>query len=130
MGCNKFMKTHFRFILFSLLIICSSCNGKSEKEIKRLLNSDKLGEIIEGAFEAGESGDKEYVPLLLHNAGNPSVTSSLHFKGFSEYQEKMYALKKILDVDPPHPVIGGHSEPDSVNIKFYMQYWKNINEVK
>ncbi|WP_426669555.1 hypothetical protein ACPPVU_25485 [Mucilaginibacter sp. McL0603] len=119
-------KRYVKFVLFSLLVIVTSC--QRDKEITRLLNSNKPGEIIQGTYEAGMSGDKKYVPLLLKDADNPAVSTALHFKGFSVYTEKMYALERILHVKPPHPYNGILVIPDSVNIKFYNNYWRSINK--
>jgi hypothetical protein len=118
-----------------ILILCTTVllgcnNGNNDYEIKRLLNSDKPWDIIEGAWKAGESGEKKYVPLLLHDDGSPGGTTVLKFKGFTVYQEKMFALTKILHVKPPHKVIAVTSRPDSVNIKFYSAFWQNMNKKK
>ena len=68
------------------------------------------------------------MPLLLHDDGNPAGTTVLKFKGFTIYQEKMFALERILHIKPPHKVIPVSSDPDSVNIKFYSVLWQKMNK--
>jgi hypothetical protein len=120
------MSKRFSFILFLLVFLIVSCDR--DKEIRQLLNSKNPNDIIEGANKAGQTHEKKYVPLLLNNAADPRVATDLHFKGFSVYTEKMYALQDILHVKPPHHF--GHilEEPDSVNIKFYNDLWQSMNK--
>jgi hypothetical protein len=107
-----------------LLLVLMSCN--QDKEIQQLLHSEKPTEIMEGAYKAGTSGDKKYVPLLLKNANNPSASTALHWKGFTVYTEVMFALERIYKVRPPHSYDGVLVLPDSVNIKFYSALWHNM----
>ena len=93
-----------------------SCN--SNKEITRLLNSEEKEDIILGSYKAGESGDKQFVPLLLKNAADPRRSTNLRFKGISIYQSKMGALKKIFKLEPTIKI---SREPDSLVIKFYTE---------
>lgn len=116
------MKHYLKLFLGLLLFIITSCN--KDEEIKSLLNSKNVYEIIEGASEAGHSGDKKYIPLLLLNAGDQRATTKLKFKGYSIYQEKMYALKTILHVKPPDTIT---SIVDSINIKFFENYWQKLS---
>ena len=113
-------------ILFAFTI--SSCD--KDGEIRKRLASRKTTEIIVGAREAGETGDKKYVPLLLHDLGNPSASTSLKYKGFTVYTEKMYALEEILKAKPPHPYVVILMLPDSVNIKFYNDLWQKMSKSK
>ena len=113
-------------ILFFAAALLISCN--KNEEIRRQLNSRNPSDIIRGTYAAGQSGNKEFVPLLLHNAADPSCGADIRFKGFSVYTEKMYALQKILGVKPPHNYQGLEISPDSTNIKFYTQYWENVNK--
>lgn len=122
------MNKNLRTFIFLLAIITTSCN--KDAAIKRQLNSKNIDDIIMGAYEAGESGDKAYVPLLLHNAANPAFGSDVRFKDYSVYREKMSALQKILHVKPPHNYQGIEIAPDSTNVKFYTQYWENLNKGK
>jgi len=114
------MKHYLKVFTGLLLLVVTSCSDK-DKEIKRLLNSKNVYEIIQGASEAAQSGDKKYTPLLLLNAGDQRATTILKFKGYSVYQEKMYALRTILHVKPPNPIT---STVDSVNIVFFENYWQ------
>jgi hypothetical protein len=66
----------------------------------------------------GESGSKDFVPLLLLDFADPRVSINMQFKGFSVYQEKAIAFKKIFQKLPPVKIT---AHPDSVDIKFYMQ---------
>ncbi len=117
-------------IFFWLGLILTSASCSRDKRIRGLLSSKSATDIEEGALEAGETGDEQYVSLLLHDAGNPSASTSLRFKGFTIYTEKMYALRDILHVSPPHHFGGILETPDSVNIKFYTQYWEKLNKKK
>ena len=76
-------------IFFVIVCVMSSCN--KDEQIRKRLSSNKPTEMIIGAREAGDTGDSRYVPLLLQNLNNPSVSTSLKYKGFSVYTEKMYA---------------------------------------
>ena len=104
-------KLAFFLLLFTILI---SCNN--EKEITRLLKSNDKENIILGAYKAGESKEKKYVILLLENTDDKRVSINIRFKGFSVYQEKMIALKKIFATEPPKEIT---AEPDSIIINFY-----------
>jgi hypothetical protein len=115
-------------ILFVIALIISSCN--KDEEIRQLLNSERPYEIIKGAYEAAESGNQAYVPLLLHNAGDPRATTELHFKGITVYEEKMFALEKILKVKPPRPYNYPYDIPDSTDIKFFNGLWQKMNKSK
>jgi HEAT repeat protein len=105
---NKFV------IIVTLLASCKP----NDNDIKTLLRSKDFNDRIEGAYKAGISGKKEYIPYLLENANDPSTSTKLQFKGFSVYQEKMMALKEILKVEPPSKITW---EPDSVIIRFYIK---------
>jgi hypothetical protein len=120
------MNRRFELILFLSLFIIVSCNR--DKEISRLLKSSNPNERIEGAYEAGKSGNMKYVPLLLNDANDPSASTLLHFKGFTVYTETMFALERILHVKPPHPYKDILLLPDSVNVKFYTLLWQKMNK--
>jgi len=122
------MKKHLT--LFALIPLISCCQKNPDKEIRHFLNSSRPTEIIIGALEAGDTGDKQYVPLLLNDLDDPSVSTSLKYKGFSVYTEKMYALEQILKSKPPHPYGGILRKPDSTNIKFYNDLWRKMNSSK
>lgn len=106
--CNRLIILVFTFSLLSC---------RSNTEITRLLKSSDHEDVIEGAFEAGESGNYKFVPLLLKDAYDPSGSTTLKFKEFTVYQEKMGALEKIFKKSPPNRIF---REPDSVVIKFYI----------
>jgi hypothetical protein len=110
----KYLERVVLSIFFVSFVSCSS-NYKDD-EIRRLLKSNNTEDLIIGAFKAGESGKTEFIPLLLLNDNNPGICTNIQFKGFSVYQEKMVALKKILKVDPPVKIT---HDPDSVVIRFY-----------
>jgi hypothetical protein len=103
--------------LFGGLLLLAFISCYREKEIKKLLNSKNINEIIEGASEAGQSGNKKYVPLLLSNAADQRGTTMFRFKGYSIYEEKMLALEKIFNFRPPNKIT---SKVDSTVIKFYI----------
>ena len=106
--------TNLIFILS--LLVFDSCNN--DKEILRLLNSERKEDVISGAYKAGESGDKQFVPLLLKDANDVRTSTNIKFLGYNVYQEKMIALKKIFKQDPPVEIV---DKPDSIIIKFYME---------
>jgi hypothetical protein len=106
-----------KFIMIAILVFFS-CN--EEVEICKLLNSKDKEEIIRGAFEAGNTGDKKYIPLLLGNANDCRRSTNLKFKGYSVYQAKMIAIKKISKMESP-VTIG--RMPDSLVIKYYMSLY-------
>ncbi len=120
------MKSKIKICLFILSLFFISCD--KEEEITQSLKSTDIDKIICGARMAGETGDAKYVPILLQDDGNPSIGTDIHFKGFSIYNEKMYALKKILKIAPPHKII--QLSVDSANIKFYDDYWRKLNKSK
>ena len=95
----------------------------SDNRIIKLLESNGTSDKVRGAYKAGERGDKKFVPYLLKNAADPAMSTHIYFKGFSVYQEKMWALEKIYKKLPPHPV-KQFDDPDSVNIKFYMDLYE------
>jgi len=109
------MSTSISILLFSLFFSCE--NNNDTERIKYLLNSKKGDptEIINGAYLAGESGKKEFIPLLLKNANDVRMCTDIRFKGFSVYQEKMGALEKITNLIPPVEIT---RKPDSVVINF------------
>jgi hypothetical protein len=113
------MKYHTKIFYGLIFIMLTSCN--SDKEITRLLNSEEKEEIILGAHKAGESGDKQFVPLLLKNADDRRASINIKFKGFTVYQEKMIALRKIFKQDPPTKIT---DKPDSLVINFYTELSK------
>ncbi len=106
-------------IIFSFLNFYSC---KNEEKITTLLKSENKEDIILGAFLAGETENKMYIPYLLKDCGNPSLSINIKFKGISVYQSKMNALKKITKINPPNPIT---RDVDSVNIKFYFKMFEN-----
>lgn len=103
--------------LLIVIILFAACKP-SDNDIKTLLQSKNIDDRIEGAYKAGESRKTVFIPYLLHNANDPRVSTNLRFKGFSVYQEKMIALKKILKVEPPVKITW---DTDSTVIRFYME---------
>mgnify|MGYP003530102403 FL=1 len=113
--CTIEMKSWSLIWFFSsILILAISCN--EDKKIIRLLDSTEKYDIMRGAFKAGESHDRKFVPYLLKNTADPRISNSLDFKGSSVYQQKMIALRKIYNTGPPVAIT---YKPDSVVIKFY-----------
>jgi hypothetical protein len=97
----------------------------TDGQIVELLNSTSGKDIIIGAFEAGESKDPKFIPLLIKDADDPRGTSIISFKGFNVYEEKMAALEKILKVSPPG---GIKHTPDSAVIRFYTKLISDSNK--
>lgn len=104
--------------LFCILSFISVASCNSDKKILKLLNSDDKEDIILGAYKAGESGDKQFILLLLKNADDVRRSTNLQFKGISVYQSKMGALKKIFKQESPVKIT---HRPDSTVIKFYTE---------
>jgi hypothetical protein len=103
--------------LLIVIILFAACKP-SDNDIKALLQSKNIDDLIEGAYKAGESGKTEFIPYLLKNADDPSRSTQLNFKGFSVYQEKMIALSKILKIASPIKIT---RNPDSTVIRFYTE---------
>lgn len=112
---TSFSKTTIPF----LILLVTSCDR--DREIVRLLESNNSDDVILGAYKAGESGDKKYVPLLLNNCSDIRGSINIHFKGITVYQEKMIALRKIYKKDPPNKI---RYRPDSTIIKYYLELSK------
>jgi hypothetical protein len=60
------------------LFIFNSC-GNNDNKIIRLLNSEHKDDVISGAYMAGESSNKQFVPLLLKNANDVRTSTNLRF---------------------------------------------------
>ena len=103
--------------LLIVIILFAACRA-TDDDIKTLLQSKNVEDRIEGAYKAGESGKAEFIPYLLQNADDPGRSTQLQFKGFSVYQEKVIALKKILKIEPPVKIT---RDPDSTVIRFYTE---------
>jgi len=112
--------TRIVFLVALMMMLNFSCNHQhSDYQIMQMLKSNDTEKLILGAFEAGESGKTKFVPLLLLNANNRGGCTNIRFKGFSVYQEKMIALRKLLRIEPPIPIT---RYPDSLIIRFYSHY--------
>jgi hypothetical protein len=111
----KYFEKTALLIIVTLFIACNKDN-----EIRRLLNGPRSVDRIEGCYEAAETSDIRYLPLLLKNANIPLITSNIRFKGISVYQADMYSLSKLLGVSPPHPIT---RVVDTTNVDFFIKYW-------
>ena len=118
------MKIFKKTTLISLTLIIISCNN--DHKIIRLLQSSEKEDIIYGAYLAGESNEKKFVPLLLDSAADPRRSTNLRFLGISIYQSKMGALSKILKKEPPVKLT---RDVDSVIIKFYIDLAKEDSAI-
>lgn len=110
------MKKYFKLIFGFFLFLLVGCNN--DKKIFELLASEDKEDIILGAYKAGESGDKKFVPALLKNADDKRSSTNIRFMGMTVYQAKMGALKKIFNSLPPNQI---NYKPDSTIIKFYIR---------
>ena len=54
-----------------------------------LLNSNVKDDLILGAYKAGETVKRTFIPLLLRNAEDWGMSTNFDFKGVSVYQAKM-----------------------------------------
>jgi hypothetical protein len=86
-----------------------------------MLNSDNKNDLIKGAYKAGETKDKKFVPYLLKDAYDFTTTTHAFYKGISVYQAKMEALEDIFEIKPPVTIT---NRPDSTVIKFYTELYK------
>lgn len=102
-------------LILPIALIMDSCENRDR--IIDLLRSQEKDDVIKGAYLAGESGNKEFVPLLLNNAWDFRRSTNLRFKGYSVYEEKMIALKKLFGKAPSVKIT---FEPDSTVIDFYI----------
>ncbi len=119
------MKNTIKFGMFFLAtFITISCDTKDPQKIIVLLKSKKTNDLIYGADMAGRLRDKVFVPLLLKNANNPSVSVRYNYQGVSVYQAKMVALGRIFN---SFPTVKITSNPDSAVIKFYLKIAKSNN---
>ncbi len=107
--------------LVNFIFIFSFISCRNDIEIIKLLKSSNHNDVILGAFNAGETGKEKFVPYLLSNANDPRTSTTLRFKGFSVYQEKMGALEKIFKRQPPVRIF---RQPDSDVIKFFIEMAK------
>jgi hypothetical protein len=99
---------------------CLPCNNK--KEIISLLKSNNKDGIITGAFYAGESRSREYVPLLLSNALDERRSTNAKYFGITVYQAKMIALGKIYSKYPANKIT---PIPDSGIVSFYTRLFNS-----
>ena len=90
----------------------------NKSKIHYLLLSLDKNDLILGAYKAGESGEKEFVPLLLKKGDDSRMSTNLKFKGITVYQSKMIALRKIFMKAQPVDVI---YKTDSNVINYYIQ---------
>jgi hypothetical protein len=113
---------YFHLIFLVAMFGAMTCNSKSR--VYSLLSSSEKDDVIEGAYLAGESKNVEFVPLLLKNAWDEGTSTNIRFKGFSVYQERMIALRKIFNKYPPKDIT---YRPDSSIITFYTVLAKSKN---
>jgi hypothetical protein len=105
-------------LLIAVIVIYFGCN--SDSRIEKLLSSENLNDNINGAIKAGDKGNKKFIPLLLKNAADWSMSTHISFYGVSVYQAKMRALEKIFKISPPTEIT---YKPDSAIIKFYTELY-------
>lgn len=87
-----------------------------------MIESEDHTERIRGAYKAGHSKDKKFVPYLLNDAYDFATSTNIKYKGISVYQAKMEALSDIYEVQPPIKIT---YKPDSLVIKFYTRLYEN-----
>lgn len=115
------MNSHINLIFILIFFVSTSCN--SDAKIIQLLNSKTKEDVILGAYKAGKSGNKKFIPLLLKNADDSRRSTNIRFIGITVYQAKMEALKDILKKDPPIEI---SYKTDSLVIKFYIVLSKHL----
>ena len=92
-----------KFITFFVFVVtvAYNCSSNDKERICNLLKSSDKNDVIKGAYLAGESGDSAFVPMLLKDSWDARMSTNVKFKGFTVYEEKMVALKKIYKKEPP-----------------------------
>jgi hypothetical protein len=119
-GIKKSIMNYYIKIFYGLIfLIFFSCNNN--KKIIELLNSNEKEDVILGAYKAGETGDKQFVPLLLKNIDDPRRSTNLKFKGITVYQAKMEALEDIFKKKAPAKIT---YKVDSTIINFYTRLYQ------
>lgn len=108
-----------RFNILFLIAFALGCDSYSRKEVDRLLESDRPGDLVKAYYLIGEKKDTLYIPTILQNASDPRITHDVEFKGNSVYQSKMTALKKISGLTPPRQIT---YKPDTLVIQFYRKW--------
>ena len=108
-----------------ILFIFTACHNSDQ--IIKLLNSNNKDDIIRGAFEAGETKNRVFVPYILNNASDVRMSTNIRFYGVTVYQAKMQALEKIFEKSPPHKIT---YKLDSSVIKYYVDLSKENDESK
>ncbi len=114
-------------LLYFLLISCTPDSERQRAEIRKLINSNDKGSLVEGFNLVGESKDTSFVRDIFTNPDDPRVSNNSRFKGISVYQAKMTAIKKITQTEPPAKIT---YKPDTSIINFYMMVAKNKKLIK
>ena len=118
-------------IIFACSII--SCfrikdDNDNRKYINALLKSKKACDIIQANFLIGELRDSLYIDTLFKDIYNRQVCPGHpNFKGFSIYQSKIGALRKIACIDSAFKVT---NKPDSAIVNFMRQKYITLKLIK
>lgn len=106
-------------IKYLILILCISCNNGEKVDIenvKKLIASKNVNEIVEGYFIIGETNQTIFINDMFININDARISHHYRFKGISVYQSKMIALRKISGLKSPYKIT---SKPDKRIICFY-----------
>lgn len=106
---------------FSIVVFMHLCCN-TQNEIHQLIKGNSADNFILASYKIRESRDTLFLAFLLNDLNDGRITNDVRFKGMSVYQSKVIALKKISGLSPPAPLT---YRPDSINIKFYLEWYAN-----
>ena len=113
------MKKIVSIFSWAMCLVLLSCSNSEDAKTMELLNGDSKGQLFFGAYKAGLSRKRIFVPLVLKNAIDTSASDPRSsYEGKTLYRIKMEALNKIFHQAPPIPIT---EKPDSLIIKFYTE---------
>ena len=115
------MNRFFLIIPFLLILLLFNCDNICETDIKKLINSENVNDLVKGNYIIGECGKDNYIEHLFENVEDNRISHEYKFYGISVYQSKIVALKKLSGLNPPKEIT---SEIDTTIINFYLDWAK------
>lgn len=102
------------------MVYCYFTKEEIEKyNIKKLISSDNVNEVVEGYFIIGEEKQHAFIKDIFNNPYDNRISHQYKFKGISIYQSKMIAMKKISGISPSVKI---NHKSDSLVINFYYNW--------
>jgi len=108
----------FLILLFTAIYFISLWSG-SKNRIDSLLEKDDAYHLVQAYHLIGEDKDTSYIKLIFINPYDPRTSNHFKFKGMSIYQQKMWALKQMSGLIPPHKIT---SDVDSSIVDYYRNW--------